>query len=331
MTFCSASEGRRNGWLPNAVETGHGAGSDGRLPMQIRRVIPSLCALLLTLSPAPAQETAGALPELTIYQLTDRSLGTLGQAALGIRPTEWKHAETKNFVYHFFHSYVAGPVSVEAEFYYNVVAKELEKDTAQWERKSHIFIFEKPEDWAVFQQKGSLDPWTGGLHCQGELFIVRNPETKWQGSTLGHEVTHHVVHRFFGNGVPLWLNEGYAEYAASRNYAAFYRARGYRSRPYSRSLPPGRFMPLLQLTALAAYPQEDLQVATFYAESEKLARYLSSVDKRGFGVFFEALSKGNRIDSALGKGFGSRFSSLEALETEFKAYASKNDDATAAK
>ena len=160
-------------------------------------------------------------------------------------------------------------------------------------------------------------------------FILRNPEVKWQGSTLGHEVTHLVVHRFFGNGVPLWLNEGYAEYAASRNYAAFYRARGYASRPRSSSLPPGQFMALTQLTSLVAYPQDVLQVATFYAESEKLARFLSSVDKRGFGVFFEALSKGNRLDSALSKGFGSRFSSLDALETEFKAYASKDQAAAA--
>ncbi len=290
----------------------------------------ALCLLASLLIAHPAFSQEGALPELSLAQLSDRTLGALGQAALGIRGNEWKHAETKNFVYHFFHGFIAGPVSVEAEFYYGVVAKELEKDTAQWERKSHIFIFEKPEDWAAFQQRGALDPWTGGLHCQGELFIVRNPETKWKGSTLGHEVAHLVVHRFFGNGVPLWLNEGYAEYASSRNYAAFYRARGYASKPRSRPLPPGQFIALTQLTSLTTYPQDVLQVTAFYAESEKLARYLSGVDKRGFGVFFDALSKGNRFDSALGKGFGSRFSSPDALETEFKEYASKDSDAAAA-
>ena len=272
----------------------------------------------------------GPLKELPFTQLSDRTLGALGQAALGIRANEWKHAETKNFVYHFFSGFIAGPVSVEAEFYYGVVAKELEKDTTQWERKSHIFIFEKPDDWAAFQQKGALDPWTGGLHSQGELFIVRDPAVKWKGSTLGHEVTHLVVHRFFGNGVPLWLNEGYAEYASSRNYAAFYRARGYASKPRSRTLPPGQFIALSQLTSLTTYPQDVLQVAAFYAESEKLARFLSATDKRSFGVLFEALSKGNRFDSALAKGFGSRFSSVDALEAEFKAYALKDQDATAA-
>ena len=274
-----------------------------------------------------AQENVGGLPEMTLAQVSDRNVGALGQAALSIRAADWKHAETKNFVYHFFHSYVATPVSVEAEFYYGVVAKEMEKDTAQWERKSHIYIFEKPEEWAAFQQKGSLDPWTGGLHCNGELFIVRNPENKWQGSTLGHEVTHLVVHRFFGSGVPRWLDEGYAEYASSRNHAAFYRARGYGSRPRSRSLAAGQFIALSQLTSMLTYPAETEQVMTFYAESERLTRFLSATDKRGFGVLFDALSKGNRFESALAKGFGSRFSSLEALETEFKAYASKDHDA----
>jgi hypothetical protein len=291
------------------------------------RIFAALSALLVT-NLATAQENLGSLPELSLSQLSERNFGPLGQAALAIRPTDWKHAETKNFVYHFFHSFIATPVSVEAEFYYGIIAKELEKDTAQWERKSHIFIFEKPEEWALFQQKGALDPWTGGLHANGELFIQRDPDFKWKGNTLGHEIAHLVVHRFFGNGVPLWLNEGYAEYAASRGYASFYRARGYTARPKSRSMAPEDFIPLGELTTLAAYPQDVLRVHAFYAESERLARFLSSVDKRKFGTFFDALSKGNRLDSALNKGYGSRFSSLDALEKEFKAYASKDHDAT---
>ena len=154
-----------------------------------------------------AAEDNGALTELTLGQLSDRALTPLGQAALGIRAAEWKHAESANFVYHFFHGFIAAPVSVEAEFYYRVIARELEKDTTQWERKCHIYIFESPADWAEFQKRGALDPWTGGMHAAGSLFIQRDPQVKWKGSTLGHEVTHLVVERFFGTGVPLWLNE----------------------------------------------------------------------------------------------------------------------------
>ncbi len=299
----------------------------GGVPLpHLRSPRPLLAALAILLcarfSASAAEEPAnGALPELTLAQLSDRALTPLGQAALGIRAGDWKHAETANFVYHFFQSFIAAPVSVEAEFYYRVIAMELGKDTTQWERKCHIYIFERAEDWAEFQKRGSLDPWTGGIHAAGSLFLQRDPQVKWKGSTLGHEVAHLVVERFFGTGVPLWLNEGYAEYSASRCYAAFNRARGYAARPVSRGVPAGMFLPVAQLTALLAYPQDPVQVGVFYSESERLVRFLSAADKRGFGAFFEAMSKGNRFDTALSKGFGSRFINLDALEREFKPYA----------
>ena len=300
-----------------------------RLPFARRRrgktwLLPAMFALGLGahFSAAAAEDAPnGALTEVPLAQLSDRALTPLGQAALGIRAAEWRHAESANFIYHFFHGFIAAPVSVEAEFYYRVIARELEKDTTQWERKCHIFVFEQAEDWAEFQKRGALDPWTGGIHAAGSLFIQRDPQVKWKGNTLGHEVTHLVVERFFGAGVPLWLNEGYAENSAVRCYAAFNRARGYAARPTSRGVPAGLYLPVAQLTALLAYPQDVAQVHVFYDESERLVRFLSAADKRGFGTLLEALAKGARFDTALAKGFGSRFMNLDALEREFKAYA----------
>jgi len=291
---------------------------------------PTLRALgavfgILFLTHALADDGEGALHEVPFQSLSDRSLTPLGQAAMSIHPNDWKHAETTNFIYHFFHGYIAAPVSVEAEFYYRVIAQDLEKDTTQWERKSHIFIFETDEDWKAFQHKGSLDPWTGGIHSAGSLFIQRNPELKFKGSTLGHEVTHLVIERFFGAGVPLWLNEGYAEYSASRCYSAFNRARGYAARPTSRSVPADLYLPVGQLTSMVSYPQEVTQVGVFYSESERLVRFLTSTDKRGFGIFLEAMSKGNRVETALSKGFGTRFINLDSLDQAFKTYATQKN------
>jgi len=283
---------------------------------------------LLWLAHGLGQEIDGTLKEVPLQSLTDRSLTPLGQQALSIHPSDWKHAETANFVYHFYHGFIAAPVSVEAEFYYRVISKDLEKDTTQWERKSHIFIFETDADWKEFQHKGALDPWTGGIHSAGSLFIQRNPEQKFKGNTLGHEVTHLVIERFFGSGVPLWLNEGYAEYSASRCYAAFNRARGYAARPTARAVPADLYLPVGQLTGLMSYPQDVAQVGAFYGESQRLVRFLESADKRGFGVFLEAMSKGNKFETALNKGFGARFINLEALDREFKTYATQQNGLT---
>ncbi len=286
-----------------------------------------ILALVLLAVSASAQEgnvDLGNFKSVDFRQLSDTTLAPLGQAALQIRPTEWKHAESAHFIYHFFHDFIAAPVSTEAEFYYRVVSTELQKDTAQWERKCHIYIFEKPEDWAAFQTRGALDPWTGGLHAAGELFIQRNPENKFKGRALGHEIAHLVIFRFFGNGVPLWLNEGYAEYSSERGYAAFARARGYNASPLARGLTDAQVIPLAQLTSAVSYPQDSAQVGPFYSESERLVRFLSGVDKGGFLSFLQGMASGNRFDSALSRGFGARFSNLEMLERDFKAYLSKD-------
>lgn len=264
------------------------------------------------------------LKEVSLFQLSDSNISSLGNAALSIQPGQWKHAETKNFVYHFFHGFIATPVSVEAEFYYRVVAKELGKDTTQWERKSHIYIFEKPEDWAAFQHKAALDPWTGGIHAGGDLFIQRNPEYKFKGRTLGHETTHLVLYRFFGSGIPIWLNEGYAEYASIKGYASFYRARGYIAKPTSETLASADFIPLGTLNDMLTYPQDVAQVHAFYVESEKLVRFLNAESPQKFTVFLEAMSQGNRFETALMKAYGSRYASVAALEQEFKNYALKD-------
>jgi hypothetical protein len=268
----------------------------------------------------------GGLEAVALTSIRDSTVSPLGEAAFSIRPSEWNHAETENFVYHYFHSFIATPVSVESEFYYRITAEELHRDTQDWQRKCHIFVFEESEDWDRFKQIAALDPWTGGVHSKGELFIIRNPKFKYKGDTLGHEIAHLVLFRFFGPGVPLWLNEGFAQYAASRGYAAFYRARGYLAKPTSRPVPPHLFIPLAELLNAQVYPREERAVVLFYIESEKLVRFLAGINAEHFSQFLDCMARGNRFDAALQTAYGSRFTGLTALEEEFSTYASKDYD-----
>jgi hypothetical protein len=266
-------------------------------------------------------ENLGALAEIAFERLSDRSLSALAQKALTVRATDWKHAESDHFIYHFYDRPTASAVSVEAEFYYRVIAKELGKDTANWERKCHVFIFDKDTDWAAFQQGGGLDPWTGGIHSEGTLFFLRNPGWRANNQTLPHEITHLVLHRFFGSGIPLWMNEGFAEFAAARCRATFYRARGYNAKPRASFVNAPDFIPVAEFVALAAYPRSQDAVMAFYAESEKLTRFLCSTDKDAFLKFLETMSKGALFESAMRAHFGRQFHDTAALEKAFKPYA----------
>jgi hypothetical protein len=141
--------------------------------------------------------------------------------------------------------------------------------------------------------------------------------------TLAHEITHLVMYRFVGPGVPLWLNEGFAEYTGMKCYATFLRTRGYAAKPVTRMVSETAYIPLPTLTGYTAYPSDPVQVGTFYRQSERLVRFLAAKDKSRFLKLLEEISKGARFESALQRNFGLIFSSVNQLEAAFKPYATQ--------
>jgi len=288
------------------------------------RLIPIFAALTLFLIPPIAQAQTGlnSLPEVEFSQLSQRDPNPLGEKALSINPTQWKHGETEHYVYHFVHSYVATPISIEAEFHYRVVAKELERDQPTTDIKSHLYIFERPEDWQQFQGLGELERWTGGIHSQGSLFILRNPEQKFSGNVLGHEIVHLVLHRFYPDGIPCWLNEGIAQYISKSAHASYQRARGYISKPHSEAVATADIIDLASLVRLTRPPADNIE--TFYDESERLVRFLVATDKPSFLAFLDSLGRHQPFEIALPRNYSTRFANLSVLEKKFREYVAKD-------
>jgi hypothetical protein len=287
-------------------------------------------SLLLTISIVPvtlAQPEAptsglNALPEVEFSRLSQRDPNPLGEKALGLNPEQWKHGETEHFIYHFVNSYVVTPISVEAEFHYRVVAKELAREQPAGDTKSHIYVFERPADWQQFQSVGHLEKWTGGIHSQGSLFILRDPSYKFTGNILGHEIAHLVLHRFYADGIPRWLDEGFAQYVSKSAHASFQRARGYLAKPRSQAIGTNELIPLAQLIAMTQAPSENPE--TFYNESERLVRFLVSTDKPSFLTLLDALARHQPFEAALLRIYAGKFASVSALDEKFRDYAAKD-------
>ena len=265
---------------------------------------------------------SSSLADVEFSQLSQRDPNPLGEKALALHLEQWKHAETDHFIYHFAHSYVATPISVEAEFHYRVVAKELERDQPLTDIKSNVYIFERPEDWRQFQGLGELEKWTGGIHSQGSLFILRNPEQKFSGNLLGHEIVHLVLHRFYADGIPCWLNEGIAQYISKSAHASYQRARGYISKPHSEAIAAEEMIPLATLIRLTRPPSDNVE--TFYDESERLVRFLVATDKPSFLALLDALGRHQPFETALPRIYPAKFATVATLEEKFREYAAKD-------
>src|SRR6185436_3276536 len=107
----------------------------------------------------------------------------------------------------------------------------------------------------------------------------------------------------------------------TRCRAAFYRARGYNARPRAAPVKEGLYLPVSELTTTTGYPSEEDRIVAFYEESQKLVRFLSAADRKGFVAFLDAMGKGALFETATRNHFGNRFLNLDAVEREFKSYA----------
>jgi hypothetical protein len=272
---------------------------------------------------AGAHTGLDALPQVGFTQLSAADPSPLGAKALALHPEEWKHAETAHFIYHFQQSFVATAVSVEAEFYFRVILKELEQPESAMREKAHIYIFERPEDWSAFQSAGQLEPWTGGIQSGGSLFIVRNPAFRFTDNSLGHEIVHLLLRRLYAPMIPLWLNEGLAQYLSKNAHASFQHARGFVAKPWSSAVAPDKFIPLTSLTTMG-YPSGD-SVAAFYDESERLVRFLMAADRVKFLELLRLSVRGVRFDDTIARVYGSTFRSAANLEQRFRTYAVSPD------
>jgi len=241
---------------------------------------------------------------------------------LALHPEDWKHAEGEHFIYHYVRSFVASRAAVEAEFDFRVVTKELDKAELASDRKSHLYIFDRPEDWHEFQKAGILEPWTGGIHARGSLFLLRDPSYKFSNNTLAHEIAHLVLYRFYGSHIPCWLNEGFAEYVSRTSLSSYQRARGYIMKPYSQSFAPGSTIPLQYLMQMARPPTQS--VNTFYNESERLVRFLVSADKARFLALLEDLSRNESFDGSFARVYAGIFANRKDFEEKFGEYLSKD-------
>jgi hypothetical protein len=288
----------------------------------MRRLLLLMLSILSAVASQAQINESSTLREVEFAQLSQRDPNPLAEKALAIHSDQWKHAESEHFIYHFVHSYVATPVSVAAAFPYRVIAKALEREHSPDEIKSNIYIFERPEEWREFQAYGKLEPWTGGIHSAGSLFIQRNPSYRFSDNSLGHEVVHLVLHRFYTDSIPCWLDEGFAQFISKDAHASYERARGYISKPHSDSIAPGDLIPLTVLTTTTHPPSDRVHI--FYDESERLVRFLAAADKPSFLILLDSLARHQPLETVLPRLYSGRFINISKLEENFRDYASKD-------
>ena len=232
----------------------------------------------------------------------------------------WHHLRTAHFVIHYEKKIFAAKVARLAESFYDYISADLPPDLPDrlGDRLSHIFVFADARDWpTVLAGTPGLTPLTVSFVRNQAMYLQEwGDNSSDKMSVLAHEMTHLVINRFLKKPIPLWLNEGLAEYYGEFAYRA---VRGMGQSKSSAFPATKNLLPLQTLLALPTYPP-DTVVLTYYRTAKYLVGFLRLKHAPAcWNAYFTAVATGSPSTPALLSAFP--YPDLPSLETAFGKFA----------
>ena len=232
---------------------------------------------------------------------------------------KWKHLQTPHFILHHDQKIFASKVARLGEQFYAAISADLPNlpDRVSPTR-SHLFIFRDPRDWqTILRQTPGVDPWAASFVRGNTLYLQEmGTATSEKMDLLAHEMTHLVFNRFLQIRLPLWLNEGLAEYYGEFAYRA---ARGMGQGRNNAFRPLKSWTPLAELLNATDYPVNTADIAPFYATSKYLVGFLIlRFPREKWNVFFTRVLAGNPPLQTLLDTYG--WATQEAMEKDFARF-----------
>lgn len=191
----------------------------------------------------------------------------------------------------------------------------------------YIFVFKNERTFAPFRdalfQRRNANVSGGFLSTENANFVIlQNDARGGVDRVVYHELTHYFVENTMA-GLPLWFNEGIAEYYSTFSTSGDRVQIGKIVPEHLRWLRNGNLLPLAQLFAVDSRSpdySEGRRQGVFYAESWALIHYILAGNEQRrpqLPEFLAAIRSGKSNEEAFQSAFRTTFASLEG---ELRAY-----------
>jgi hypothetical protein len=238
----------------------------------------------------------------------------LTASAAAAEAEAWQILKGQHFIVHYTADPdFAGHVLHAAEAGYERIARDLaytrHSDFWLWSNRKRILIYPTQ---AAFERATGAPPWAGGKASAAEREIATfrtNPD--FLNGVLVHELAHLILREIvgFAAAVPLWLDEGVAQWEEHRDSRALHaRVRLWLER--------GQLLPLAELVAMDSRRLRGTDRALqFYAQSASLVAFLiESYGAERFARLCRGLKDGKTFDEALRFTYPAAWRTMEQLE-----------------
>lgn len=183
-----------------------------------------------------------------------------------------------------------------------------------WDNRAHIEVFATRQ---AYLDATRAPTWSAGkADYVGRTIRTFEGSQEFLNAILPHEITHLIFREFIGfrGGIPLWLDEGVAQWEDSSNRE--------RVAAITRSLAAqGTLRTIESLTAVKGVDLGPDAAIAFYAQSASVVGFMiNQFGRRLFREFCGHLRDGRSVEDALRFTYPQTIRSLEALESAWRAH-----------
>jgi len=230
----------------------------------------------------------------------------------------WFLRETEHFSIFYRDLAQSKIVGDKAEYYFEKIVYDLGygKDF-KWDKKCQVFIVENADKWKDFLKNiGFNSDLIGGFvpnYGEKEMFLCEISDG-YLALTFPHELTHLIFKDVAGkNTIPLWLNEGLANYEANLTSIS--------NELLTKNMKQGTHILLGDLLRMANYPEGKEARELFYAQSEKLAEFLiTQCGREKFRKFCDLILKDKSFKDAISSAYSKDFKDIEDFNIKLVEY-----------
>ena len=252
------------------------------------------------------------------FSLKDDNIARSDTAKKLLAKGNWFLRESEHFSVFYRDLAQAKIVSDKAEYYFEKIIYDLgyEKDF-KWDKKCQVFIVESPDKWKDFLKGiGFNADLIGGFvpnYGEREMFLCAMSEG-YLALTFPHELTHLIFKDVAGkNTIPLWLNEGLANYEASLTSIS--------NELLAKNIKQDTHILLGDLLRISNYPEGKEARELFYAQSEKLVEFLiTQCGREKFRKFCDFMLKDKSFKDTISGVYGKDFKDLEDFNIKLVEY-----------
>ncbi len=230
----------------------------------------------------------------------------------------WFVRETEHFAIYYRDLAQAKLISDKAEYYFEKISYDLGyENEIDWDKKCHVYILESADKWKDFLQDIGFNPeLVGGFvpnYGEKEMFLCALSDD-YLSVTFPHELTHLIFADLAKNStIPLWLNEGLANYEASVTSVS--------NKMLIKYIKQGSHILLGDLLRISRYPEGKEMRELFYAQAEKLVEFLiTQYGRKKFRKFCDLILKDRSFKESLFTAYGDDFEDIEDFNIKLVEY-----------